>query len=98
MGRTVKVVLDFEQRQVILVLTLVTWIPCLSTIQIGPWLVTLPLAQCLCLESQSGDGAAKFPGLRLHPRVPHRSAVIFNCRWKAGAGSKCFIGLAELAR
>ena len=30
MGRTVKVVLDFEQRQIILVLTLVTWIPCLS--------------------------------------------------------------------
>ena len=31
MGRTVKVVLDFEQRQIILVLTLVAWIPCLST-------------------------------------------------------------------
>ena len=30
MGRTVKVVLDFEQRQIILVLTLVAWIPCLS--------------------------------------------------------------------
>ena len=32
MGRTVKVVLDFEQRQIILVLTLVAWIPCLSNV------------------------------------------------------------------
>ena len=45
-------------------------------------------AQCLCLESQSGDGAAKFPDLRLCPEVLERSAVTFNCRWKAGAGSK----------
>ena len=30
MGRTVRVVLVFEQRQIILVLTFVTWIPCLS--------------------------------------------------------------------
>ena len=30
MGRTVKVVLVFEQRQIILVLTLVAWVPCLS--------------------------------------------------------------------
>ena len=34
MGRTVKVVLDFEQRQIILVLTLVTWIPCLSSLSL----------------------------------------------------------------
>ena len=30
MGRTLKVVLVFEQRQIILVLTLVAWIPCLT--------------------------------------------------------------------
>ena len=31
MRRTIKVVLDFEQRQIILVLALVAWIPCLSS-------------------------------------------------------------------